>query len=189
MKDNLSLEVRKAYRLLFDYQRRILDLVKFIGETYDIPFKKGNPLFSSRGNNRLDNWSWDWIYMYCYDFRFEGKDNDNPIQFSVILRNDSGYYEANKVNNISPFDIELFEPVETSKTELILIAGDLNKPFDALKESIDKPTGTTEDKSIVYKTYNLSCFFTQGEALKQLQDFSSYCESFNIPLNIPEKSI
>ena len=108
MENNLPLEVRKAYRLLFDYQRRILDLMKFVGETYDLPYKKGKPLFSSKAGNKLTNWSWDWIYMYCYDFRFEGKEKDNPIQFSVILKNDSGYYDANLENKISALHIEKF---------------------------------------------------------------------------------
>ncbi len=189
MKDNLPLEVRKAYRLLFNYQKRIIDLMKFIGETYDVPFKKGNPVFSSRGSNSLNNWAWDWIYMYCYDFRFEGKDIKNPIQFSVILKNDSGYYEANQENNIHALDIEQFKAVEDSKTELILVAGDLNKPFDTLTASTKHTKGTSVDKDIVFKNYTLEKFFTQDIALKQLQDFSAYCKNYNIVLNIPKKKV
>ncbi|RAJ16369.1 hypothetical protein [Olleya aquimaris] len=189
MKDNLPLEIRKAYRLLYDYQRRILDLMKFIGETYDLPFKKGKPLFSSKSGNGLNHWAWDWIYMYCYDFRFEGKDNENPIQFSVVLKNDSGFYEAKAQNKINELDIEQFKPVETSKTELIFVAGDLDRNFPLLSASTKTTLGASEDKKLVFKNYALDCFFTQDEALKQLRDFSNYCKTFNIELNIPEKTI
>jgi hypothetical protein len=189
MENNLPLEVRKAYRLLFDYQRRILDLMKFIGETCDLTYTKGNPLFSSKSGNKLTNWSWDWIYMYCYDFRFEGKDDKKPIQFSVILKNDSGYYEANLKSKIRPLDIEQFKPVEESKTELILVAGNLDIPFDVLKESTKANEGISEDKSIVFKNYALEKFFNEDDALKQLQDFSTYCKSNNIALSIAEKTI
>jgi hypothetical protein len=189
MQDNLPLEVRKAYRLLYDYQRRILDLMKFIGETYDLPYKKGRPLFSSKAGNNLTNWAWDWIFMYCYDFRFEGKEKENPVQFSVILRNDSGYYEANQESKISAKDIEQFKRVEESKTELILIAGALNTPFDVLTASIKENEGASEDKTIVFKNYALEKFFTQDDALKQLQDFSAYCKTYDIALTIPKKTI
>lgn len=189
MENNLPLEVRKAYRLLFDYQRRILDLMKFVGETYDLPYKKGKPLFSSKAGNKLTNWSWDWIYMYCYDFRFEGKEKDNPIQFSVILKNDSGYYDANLENKISALHIEKFKPVEVSRTELIFIAGALDTPFDALTASTKTSEGASEDKSIVFKNYALEDFFNQDDALKQLQDFSNYCKRHHIELTIPEKNI
>lgn len=189
MENNLPLEVRKAYRLLFDYQRRILDLMKFIGETYNLSYTNGKPLFSGRGSNNLNNWAWDWIYMYCYDFRFGGKEKDNPIQFSVILKNDSGYYDANLENKISALNIEQFTAVEDSKTELIFIAGALDTPFDALTESTKTSEGASEDKSIIFKNYALEDFFNQDDALKQLQDFSSYCKRYNIELTIPEKNI
>jgi hypothetical protein len=189
MKGNLSLEVRKSYRLLFDYQRRILDLMKFIGETYNVSFKKGRPLFSGKGSNSLTNWSWDWLNMYCYDFRFEGKETKNPTQFSVILKNDSGFYEANQENTIHRLDIENFKVVEDSKTELILVAGALNKPFDTLNESTKANEGSSEDKTIVFRNYEIEKFFNEEDALKQLQDFSAYCKSFGIALNISEKII
>ncbi|WP_040281028.1 hypothetical protein [Psychroserpens damuponensis] len=189
MEDNLTLEVRKAYRLLYDYQRRILDLMKFIGETYDFPYKKGRPLFSSKAGTSLNNWAWDWIYMYCYDFRFEGKDDKNPIQFSVILKNDSGFYESTEENKIHALEIEQFKAVEDSKTELILVAGDLNKSFDTMTASTKASEGTSEDNTLVFKNYALEKFFTQDDALKQLQDFSAFCKTYNIELNIPEKTI
>jgi hypothetical protein len=164
--------------------------MKFIGETYDMPFKKGRPLFSSKSGNSLSHWSWDWIYMYCYDFRFEGKDSKKPLQLSVILKNDSGYYEANNDNSkINQLDVEQFNAVEDSKTELILVAGDLNIPFDTLNKSTSINAGISDDKTLVFKNYALEKFFKQDDALKQLRDFSAYCKSYGIALNIPEKTI
>lgn len=195
MPDNPLLEVRKAYRLLFDYQSRILDLMKFIGQTYAIPFVKGSPQFSGRGSNNLGNWSWDWLYMYYYSFHFSNASHKEvqELHLSVFLLNDSGFFEAKlKDKSISKLNVSSFEKPEDSKTKLIFTAGrgnwtwwkniDINGTVFPLEEK-----GKSEDSNMVWKSYDLDLFFTEEEALMQLQDFSTYCINNNIAITIEDK--
>lgn len=188
MKENLTLEVRKAYRLLFDYQQRVLDLIKFIGSMYNIPFKKGKPLFSSRGNNNINNWSWDWIYMYCYEFHFQRNDNSNKLWFSIILRNDTGFFESHlEDKTISRLEIEKFKKVENSKTDLIFLAGKPNWDFDVLKEATENEKGYLKEQGVFYKRYELRNFFNQDNAILKLKDFEKECIQHKIDLEIIDK--
>lgn len=188
MKEDLTLEVRKAYRLLFDYQRRVLDLIKFIGSTYNIPFKKGKPLFSSRGSNNINNWSWDWIYMYCYEFHFQRNAHNTNLWFSIILRNDTGFFENHlEDETLSRLDIEKFKEVETSKTDLIFLAGRPNWKFDVLKDATENEKGFIKEQGVLFKRYELKNFFTQENAISKLKDFEKECTQYNIDLKIIDK--
>lgn len=191
MQADLSLEVRKAYRLLFDYQDRILNLMQYIETTYGIRHKKGKPLFSSRGSNRLDNWAWDWLYMYCYQFYYEHFNNETNelIWLSVIIMNDTGYYEANSENKISELDVAKFKAVEDATTKIIFTASTVRKDYPIEEEATKSNKGVSEDKKLVYKCYPLEKFFTETSTLKQLQDFSKYCKQYQIPINIIKKII
>lgn len=81
--DKSLVEVRKAYRILFDYQTRILDLVKYIGQKTQFSYSGGYSKFSNSGPNNgrgsLDLWAWDWLNFYFYEFNFGSLDikNDN----------------------------------------------------------------------------------------------------------------
>ena len=91
------LDVRKSYRFLYQYQKRILDLISFIGGKYNRQYSGGLAKFSSpaprNGGGNLGCWAWDWLNMYFYEFYFgtEKQENDN-ITFSVFLVNDTGYF-------------------------------------------------------------------------------------------------
>ncbi|MBU2940167.1 hypothetical protein KO494_11530 [Lacinutrix sp. C3R15] len=199
MSDNPLLEVRKAYRLLFDYQSRILDLMKFIGQTYNIPFVKGHPKFSGRGSNKLNNWSWDWLYMYYYAFHFNNTSvKDKKIYLSVYLLNDSGFFEVNyekaEANDkkVEHLEVDQFKDVENSKTKLIFVAGQnewnwWNEVKHYSKEFILNTQGQAKNSNMVWKGYDLDLFFTEEEALMQLQDFSTYCINNNIAITIEDK--
>ena len=71
--NNTLIEVRKAYRLLFDYQDRIKNLVSFIGGHFDFNFVEGYPVFSANAKSgksvKLEHWAWDWLSMYFYHFK------------------------------------------------------------------------------------------------------------------------
>jgi hypothetical protein len=94
--NDILLEIRKSYCLLFQYQARILDLIGFIGDSFECKYEGGYPRFSNsapnKGKGRLDNWAWDWLNMYYYEFNFTRK--SAKITFSVFLLNDTGFYET-----------------------------------------------------------------------------------------------
>lgn len=105
---NTLTEVRKAYRLLYEYQTRILSLIKYIGETrYNFEYKGGWPAFSKSSPNNaqgdLERSAWDWLNFYFYQFHFERKEKkketqerveiDKEIKFSIFLVSDTGAFE------------------------------------------------------------------------------------------------
>lgn len=186
-------DVRKAYRLLYKYQKRVLDLVEYIGVYFSYSYRGGFPWFSNpspnRGKGRLDLWSWDWLNMYRYAFNFGKKSIDNQdVYFEIQLVSDTGYYDvkANE-NKISKGKLSCFGDVRESETLLILIAS--NKGWN--KEIvIEVLNGLTKDKreyllqregvNIIAKTYKLSAFLNEESTIEQLFDFSLFCEDHKI---------
>ena len=59
------IEVRKAYRILFDYQSRILDLISYIAGKTQFNYNGGYSKFSNSGprdgKGKLNFWAWDWL--------------------------------------------------------------------------------------------------------------------------------
>ncbi len=131
MQNNISqtlLEVRKAYRFLYSYQKRILDLISFIGGKFGFKYNGGYPKFSSpaprNGKGYLNLWSWDWLNLYYYEFHFENFIiQEDQIYFSIFLLNDTGYFESRQDNNIAKTSVGKFKLVEDSKSELIFVIG------------------------------------------------------------------
>lgn len=112
------LDVRKAYRILHDYQRCAMDLARYISTQLCFLESYGAPAFSARPPARdkinLDAWAWDWLGMYYYDFHFSREDN---LHLSLLLISDTGFYVSNdpapKETNVSTF-----APAEESRTKL-----------------------------------------------------------------------
>ena len=79
-------EVRKAYRLLADYQRKVLDLVDFIGSSFGRTYSGGYPKYGNpsprNGRGSLDYWSWDWLNLYFYEFHFGTEKIDNCLLYT-----------------------------------------------------------------------------------------------------------
>ena len=196
MKEGL-IEVRKAYRLLYNYQNRILDLMDFIGKTYEITFGAGYSQYSRvvRKKGNLQNWAWDWLPMYYYEFFFEKKSSElGHIRFSVFLQNDSGYFDSRKDDKTADkLDVTTYQPVENAITQLIFVAGrnfwwdDWDKSTNSLPRLDD--IGRAENGDLVYKKYNLENFSNEGETMKQLEDFSKFCINNNIPLQISNRKL
>ena len=194
MPDNDFLDVRKAYRLLYDYQARVLSLVKFIGSSYKIPYAKGFPKFSSKGSGNLGNWSWDWLNMYYYEFHFEKNKGENKVWFSVFLVSDTGFFDANKESKVSKLSVESFKKVNESETKLIFVAGPQNWNHEwggywDLGNFLFDESGHSESKDLVFKSYSLSSFLNEEGTLKQLKDFEQYCQQFEIPVKLSEKML
>jgi hypothetical protein len=202
MNTDSILNVRKAYRLLFEYQKRILHLMQFISQTYDIPATKGNPLFSGKSGNKLTSWAWDWLYMYYYVFNFWRASEENPVWLNVYLMNDSGFYEkeGNDNNVAKKRDTSNFLEVEESKTNLILVAGLPNYEWlwphetwpysEFVKETtglkiITKENG--EQSTVVFKSFQVDDFFDEEKALESLKVFADLCKANNLPIEITEK--
>lgn len=202
--DNITLEARKAYRFLFEYQSRILDLMKFIQSNYDLKYYGGLPMFSDaapqKGRGDLDNWSWDWLNMYYYQFSFfynNDKSEETGKFFSAFIINDTGYYEslfAGKITDTPQgrLDINSFKAAEESQTRLIFVANkgkwETQKHWQSEDIIFNSQSGIISyDKGLIcHKSYNLSEFINQDSALEQLTDFSLLCQRNGIDIKIKE---
>jgi len=191
LEDSL-IDVRKAYRLLYLYQKRILDLMQFISIHYSVPFVGGWSKFSNfmptKGKVKLTHWAWDWLNMYFYEFKF-GSLLCNKTTFTILLQSDTGFYESEITN---PLDVQNFKPAEESKTRLILLCRkniqekSINFLFEKLGDNNIElvEERTTDDISshslFIAKSYDLQYFLNEKETIKCLENFKSFVEPYGI---------
>ncbi|MCY1660411.1 hypothetical protein [Chryseobacterium sp. SL1] len=193
------IEVRKAYRLIYDYQKRILDLISFIKGRYDFIYLGGFSKFSNvsprNGSGDLKSWSWDWLNLYYYDFHFQKKIIDkDDIRFSIFLMSDSGYFDKNKENSIQKINPDLFLEPEASKTKLIFVIGKNtwglfgNDNWNNINFTTENYGYEKDEKGVMlFKSYDLDKFVDENTANQTLVDFQSYCTGYNINLPIVER--
>lgn len=179
-------DVRKSYRILAVYQRRVLDVVKYIGDYYGYAFMGGFSKFSSHAPEGsrmkdLSRWSWDWLSMYEYEFFFGTK---NEITFSVLHQADTGFYD-HKLSNRT--QVEEFSPAENCDTRLILCVckGQGEHPWtNMLKRDLNKSKEkvTLEDSGTNWtgKSYSMHHFLDQQTTISALENFTAFMNSQGI---------
>ena len=193
------IEVRKAYRLIFDFQSRILDLISYIKGKMNFDYSGGFVKYSNQsprnGSGGLKQWSWDWLNFYFYEFHFKQKIiNSDKINFSIFIICDTGYFETKKDNSISKLEIGKYKNPEDSNTKLIFVAGknvwsyfsdsNWNNSDFTLKESDVR----VDDKGVmIFKSYNLERFADEVSANEVLKDFIDFANFNSIPLEILER--
>lgn len=92
-------EVRKAYRLIHAYQRRLWDLLSAIDDTVSssLEFKRWRPTHhwpppKSQTRFFKERWAWDFLPAYDIGCRWEGVATDAGARMIfVIARADTGY--------------------------------------------------------------------------------------------------
>ncbi|MCL2520334.1 MAG: hypothetical protein FWE37_04960 [Spirochaetaceae bacterium] len=138
--ENMLCDVRKSFRLLYQYNQQVLDLVKYIGNQFGIDEIYGFPRWSTPApapvrnkatsiDNRL---AWDWLNMHLYEFNFISEDD---LHFSIVIQSDTGRYDG----NTNWTNIESFGDVNKAQTRLIFVLGDKywNLDFHGLFEDAD----------------------------------------------------
>ena len=180
--ENILLDVRKSYRLLYVYQRRVMDLMKFIGDSLALNYEGGWSWFSqtapNNGKGNLDKWAWDWLTMYLYEFHFsELKSSGKKIRLSVILQSDTGFFDP---GIDSKTNIDAFAPVEESETRLIFMIGmnAWHNSFDDFKDNMKKNAleyvRSKEDSIFLTKSFKLSQFMSEDGARKCLRELITF---------------
>ena len=133
--DQALLDVRKAYRLLHDYQRIVLDAVNYIGKQFGLSYRGGIPYFSNvsprEEKGKLDNCAWDWLNMVFYEFYFrsEGEDDKTSLRFSVILISDSGWFCAEDEYLVKSNVAHYLAPELSSTKVGFIVSGPQNVAF------------------------------------------------------------
>lgn len=146
--ENMLADVRRAHRLVFEYQKRMLDLMKLVRNQYNFPNSPaGKKHFSkplhntekfSKDNKDAANinifesmWAWDFIYSYEMEYYFGEKTNNGyKCSMSIFQITDNGFYlkdgfEREQRKNITKdlkLKTEKFWDAEESSSYLIFVA-------------------------------------------------------------------
>lgn len=135
---NALIDVRRAFRLLHQYQKHVLSLIRFIqgevrcynqGKVQRYNYCRGrrhfiSPIGLKKGGDyanldvRWDMWGWDYLYGYLYEYYFDALESDeHQIWISIIQVSDDGRFrsEAKGLSNLKDFASE-----EESSSYLIL---------------------------------------------------------------------
>ncbi len=171
-------DVRLAYRLLFDFQKNLIDLVKYIGAYYGFQSPKWYNKFTqytANNGRRLDvkNWAWDWLPMYFSEFLFEA----DRFFFRVISIADSGWFDnflpelkdsneldnwwVNEVNHDKKLCTDEFNDADKSKTLIVLLVEKRSKNENKPDNELSKKYGN------LWHTYHYKEFFPKETPRKQ----------------------
>jgi hypothetical protein len=183
-------DVRKAYRLLYDYQSHIKDLVRFIGNQMGYYSVEGYPVFSGAAprygkKDIFDLWSWDWLNMYHYEFNFGTQTiGGNQLAFGIHIVSDTGYYSAESEDKTK---IESFTDPRHSMTKLVLYISTGGYAWKKLQPGKDFNPSFQEGsyelgdgKRVIGKSFDLSRFHNVESTLNCIDDFRSFCEKHGI---------
>lgn len=209
--ENLSkalLDVRRAHRIIYAYQRRMSDLAYFIKCKLGMPdfygFKHfSNPIYGrSKGHSRLNIWHnmWAWDYLYSYLFEYylgvqKTSDEAYEYKFSLIQYSDTGYFDQDGQRRcrISEFGSE-----DESGSKLLFFLEYNPKGSEwAWKDGpylrriiLDKEVGskkhmkgviTIGDKhKQILCSFPLERFINMEATLEVLREFRSYCKEQGI---------
>jgi hypothetical protein len=198
-------DVRKAHRLLYQYQKRVLDLVLYVREKFNLPEFAGvrrfcSPIGSRSGlkteyDEKLlrlpkNMWAWDFLYSYQFEFYLGLRDIEKKqISVSIIEVSDSGYYESQQPNKTKT-NISSFKNAESSCTCLIFACETINNKkkdnysWDILESTDILLSGqdeylkkTKDDNYFIAKKFDLSEFSNQESTDNVLEEFSKFVES------------
>lgn len=209
--ENLSkalLDVRRAHRILYAYQRRMSDLAYFIKCKLGMPdfygFKHfSNPIYGrSKGHSRLniwhDMWAWDYLYSYLFEYYLgekEAGDKLHDYKLSLIQYSDTGYFDQ---DGQSRCRISGFGSEDESSSKLLFFLE--YKPKDRNWEwgdgtslekiALDKQIGRKEHTKEVRDTstggkqilcsFPLERFINMEATLEVLREFCDYCKEKDI---------
>lgn len=197
-------EVRKAHRLIYSYQERMLSLVHYIQHRLGYSSFEGVKHFSedikrNRQSGALkihdDMWAWDFIYSYLFEYFIGGiiDDRNRQCLMSVIQYTDTGYFDSEEEDRTNP---EKFAAEENSSSKLLFFLEIvppkckslwdayeyteeyvLNKKYASLKHTntILYPKGKGKNAIVLYSV-PISEFADEKSSLESIRKFVEFCK-------------
>lgn len=197
--DQALLDVRKAYRILHDYQQMVLDAIKYIGNQLGLKYYGGLPQFSNaspgRDKGHLGLSPWDWLNMVFYEFYFRPEDEpiDKSLRFSILLISDSGYFDA-EADILDKKATDLYHSPERSSTKIaFILSGPEYNGFEFTNNKAEMRTFIQENGKlpVTYATNGIHALCVDlsrlasedstDSLIKELVDFSN---KIKIPLKL-----
>ena len=202
---NALQDVRRAHRILYAYQRRMLDLAHFIKCQLKMPDFRGFKHFSrpiSKNSGYLtirhDMWAWDYLYSYLFEYYLgekEADDKQHNYKLSLIQYSDTGYFDKDGQRRcrISEFGSEdesgskllFFLEYKPKDSKWVWKDGSymerivLDKEFGSKKHTKTFRSTATGVKQILY-SFPLERFINMEATLEVLREFRSYCKEQGI---------
>lgn len=185
LKKNL-IEVRKAHRLVYSYQERMLSLVKFIrahldGNRFSGVKHFSHPIARVQGQEELrlpdGMWAWDFLYSYVFEYYiYETElDDDSSITLNVVQYADTGFFDSKTENRR---DIASFETPEESGSKLLFIMEHTPKGEKSCWQRWEDLREYIENKKYAASTHKSSEIHPKGPGKTRLLLFSIPLERF-----------
>ncbi|TCO06968.1 hypothetical protein [Natronoflexus pectinivorans] len=187
--ESTFLDVRKAYRLLFHYQKRVLNLVDFISKEFGFDYKGGYPIHMdsspNKGRGELCNSPWNWLNMYAYEFRMKSqKFGRRTVDLSIYLQSDSG---APFKTNHDMDELDKYDSLDKSKTRLHFLLTDKalkEEDYNLIIDDGDIPHDKDCSKFLEHnggklfiKAFNLSEFINEEKSINILLEIAKEFKS------------
>lgn len=194
-------DVRKAHRIIYAYQQRMLDLIRVIAAKLDfngcILGEKffSNPIYLKR-NGYLEivdgMWAWDFLYSYVFEY-YLGEielDDDSRVALCIVQYSDTGCFDVDDSNRqqTSTFALE-----EESSTKLLFIielkpkkkewVWDIEKMVNNKEFACKSHTHTVLEKKGCKQglySFPLERFVDEKSMIQALQEFCDFCKEQDI---------
>ena len=186
---DVFLNVRRAYRLLNDYQQMVIDSVRYKGAQLDIQEWGSEPIFAgdaSRGYRYLWQPAWDWLPMMWGCFHFQKQLGDNYISLTFMALGDTGCF----TNHVAPSDAggPTFDLEDKSSTKFAFFLYGYPahmipitlKDRNLMKNFITTGTGLPE--GVGGRCYDMSGIASEEDANQIVNDIVSLAKEMELPL-------
>lgn len=188
-------DVRKAHRIIYAYQNRMMGIVRFIGKKLDFPGCEVYKWYSNVAPKRIDSetWAWDFIYSYLLEYYLGVKssaDDSSEYALSVIQYSDTGFFDSAQSTRTN---INTYSAEEESGSKLLFLieAKPKSSPWwwDTKTIIISKEYATSKhnssikhegDSVIGLYSVPIELFMDEDSAITVLKDFISFCTENNI---------
>lgn len=190
---DVFLNVRKAYRLLHDYQQMVIDAVRYISRELDINEWEAYPHLdaaSSKGYWKLNDSSWAWLPMMNADFHFVNQLSETDFMtLSILVLSDTGFIEGDDGEK-NKSDTTTFDEVGQSKTQFAFFLYQMH-PHRFVKDLFREGqlhaflrNGGNLGPNISGKLYDADCLCSQDRLNDVIQDILAAAQNQKLPLKL-----
>lgn len=196
-------EVRKAYRILHDYQRSALDAVSYIGARLGLAYQGGYALFSdcsprdaSAKCDPKDIWAWDWLNLVFYDFHYS-TDAEDGINVSMWLFSDTGYFMSDDHSGLQTEPHSFALPDLSSTKVAFLLYKKWKDEFNSFSRDkaairhfleTDELPKALADAGIVAKCYDFACLSDERTADELIDNLVKFGNKHDFELKLAPKA-
>ena len=172
-------DVRKAHRLIYAYQSKMLGLTDFIKSKFDFPIYRGYPLFGEPFLKKRNYYgfticdAWGFLYSYVFEYHFGEKKYPKicAIKLSVIQVSDTGYFDA-EISDEE--DLTTFASEKTSLSKFIFVIE---------KKNIRKNYSWVNEDWIIKKIYHDPAIMSKNHTHTCLNDKENVQIIYSLPLD------